>query len=65
MGIKETWGANLKIAREKKGWSQAKTANEIGVDTRTLRRWESGDTSEPLPLYKKAIKKVFKEDIFI
>ena len=35
-------GQNLKRQREKQGYTQEQFAERVGVDDRTLRRWESG-----------------------
>ena len=32
----------LKVARELRGWSQAKLAEEIGTTSRSVSRWEQG-----------------------
>lgn len=39
--------AALRIAEERatRGWSQQRTADELGVDRKTVGRWESGESS--------------------
>ena len=37
----------LKEIRERRGFTQAKVAEIIGVRTRTYRRWENGDQQIP------------------
>ncbi|HEV3438036.1 MAG TPA: helix-turn-helix transcriptional regulator [Gemmata sp.] len=37
---------NLKRVREKKGWSQARAAYEVGIPFRSYQNWEAG-TREP------------------
>lgn len=34
----------LKEIRKKMGWTQQKLANELGVNLRTVQKWESGET---------------------
>lgn len=41
---KSRWPKILKAFRKKMGWSQEKTANEIGVERRSVNRWERGDS---------------------
>lgn len=40
--IKSTIGANVKWAREARGWTQLQLASRIGVDPVVISRWERG-----------------------
>jgi len=44
----------LRAERIQHGWSQAKLAEELGVDTRTVRRWERGQAI-PFPYYRQKL----------
>lgn len=48
----------LKQARELRGWSQAKVAEEIGTDATTVSRWERGIFS-PTPYFRERLCKLF------
>ncbi|HEY1353570.1 MAG TPA: helix-turn-helix transcriptional regulator [Ktedonobacteraceae bacterium] len=48
----------LKQARELRGWSQAKVAEEIGTDATTVSRWERGLFS-PTPYFRERLCKLF------
>lgn len=48
----------LKQARELRGWSQAKVAQEIGTDATTVSRWERGLFS-PTPYFRERLCKLF------
>jgi transcriptional regulator with XRE-family HTH domain len=37
-------GAQIKAARERRGWTQQKLAAELGVGSRTIGNWERGET---------------------
>jgi len=49
---------HLKQARELRGWSQAKVANEIGTDATTVSRWERGLFS-PTPYFRERLCTLF------
>ena len=51
---------NLRLRRERelKGWSQADLAEKVGCDTKTVGRWESGD-SIPRPYYRQPLCEIF------
>ena len=49
---------HLKQARELRGWSQAKVANEIGTDATTVSRWERGLFS-PTPYFRERLCALF------
>src|SRR5947209_4621814 len=38
------WSKKLRRERERHGWSQNQVAEKIGVDAKTIGRWESGVT---------------------
>lgn len=48
----------LRAERTQRGWSQAKLAEALGVDTRTVRRWERGQAI-PFPYYRKQLLALF------
>jgi transcriptional regulator with XRE-family HTH domain len=48
----------LRAERTRQGWSQAKLAEEVGVDARTVRRWEQG-RAIPFPYYRKQLCVLF------
>ena len=48
----------LKIERELRGWSQAKVAEAVGTNTRTVIRWEQGQ-SVPYPYYREQLCSLF------
>jgi tetratricopeptide (TPR) repeat protein/transcriptional regulator with XRE-family HTH domain len=48
----------LKMARELRGWSQAKVAEIIGSTSRNVRRWEKGLTI-PHPYYREQLCELF------
>lgn len=51
----------LKQARELRGWSQAKVAEEIGTDATTVSRWERGLFS-PTPYFRERLCKLFNQN---
>ncbi|GCE14348.1 tetratricopeptide repeat protein [Tengunoibacter tsumagoiensis] len=52
----------LKVAREQRGWSQAKIAEALGVTTRTVIRWEQGQAI-PFPYYREQICLLFGKSV--
>ncbi len=48
----------LRFEREQRGWSQAKVAEELGVSTRTVVRWEQG-LATPYPYYREQLSVLF------
>ena len=48
----------LKIARELRGWSQSRVADQVGVSIRTITRWEQG-VSLPHPYYREQLCTLF------
>jgi len=48
----------LKVERELRGWSQAKVAEAVGTNTRTVIRWEQGQTI-PYPYYREQLCALF------
>jgi transcriptional regulator with XRE-family HTH domain len=48
----------LKAERMKRGWTQAKVAEAVGVDTRTVGRWERGKAF-PYPYYREQLCLLF------
>ena len=51
----------LKAERKRRGWSQAKIAEALGVTTRTVSRWELGLTV-PYPYYREQLCALFGKD---
>jgi len=51
----------LKQARELRGWSQAKVAEQIGTDATTVSRWERGLFS-PTPYFRERLCALFSKD---
>jgi len=48
----------LKVERELHGWSQAKVAEAVGTNVRTVIRWEQGQ-SVPYPYYREQLCTLF------
>ena len=48
----------LKVERELHGWSQAKVAEAVGTNVRTVIRWEQG-RSVPYPYYREQLCTLF------
>jgi transcriptional regulator with XRE-family HTH domain len=48
----------LKVERELHGWSQAKVAEAVGTNVRTVIRWEQGQ-SLPYPYYREQLCTLF------
>ncbi len=51
----------LRYERELRGWSQADLAEKMGCETKTIGRWESGD-SIPRPNYRQLLCKLFEKN---
>jgi WD40 repeat protein/transcriptional regulator with XRE-family HTH domain len=49
----------LKRERESRSWSQANVAEKIGVDVKTVNRWENG-YRKPLPYYRQMLCQLFE-----
>ncbi|MBV9228830.1 MAG: helix-turn-helix domain-containing protein, partial [Chloroflexi bacterium] len=50
----------LRRERERRSWSQIDVAGKIGVDVKTVNRWESGK-NKPLPYYRQLICQLFEK----
>src|SRR5260370_2466658 len=48
----------LRYERELRGWSQADLAEKVRCDTKTIGRWESGD-SIPRPYHRQSLCEIF------
>jgi transcriptional regulator with XRE-family HTH domain len=48
----------LRIERERRSWSQAEVAEKVGVDVKTIGRWEKGN-SKPYPYYRQKLCQLF------
>src|SRR5215831_2915156 len=51
----------LKVERELRGWSQAKVAEAVGTNVRTVIRWEQGQ-SVPYPYYREQLCSLFRKN---
>src|SRR2546421_7310537 len=51
----------LRYERDKRGWSQADLAEKVGCDTKTIGRWEKGD-SVPRSYHRQALCDLFGKD---
>ena len=51
----------LHYERELRGWSQADLAEKVGCETKTISRWESGD-SIPRPNYRQLLCEIFQKN---
>src|SRR5438270_660627 len=51
----------LKLERELRGWSQARVAEKVGANTKTIGRWERGE-SVPEPYYLEQLCQLFGKD---
>jgi WD40 repeat protein/transcriptional regulator with XRE-family HTH domain len=52
----------LRRERERRGWSQAFLAEKLGCDTKTVGRWEKGE-SLPRPYYRVALAALLGKDL--
>jgi transcriptional regulator with XRE-family HTH domain len=52
------WAMNVKEERERLGLYQAQVAQEVGVTTRTIMRWEQ-NLSKPHPTHRRKLAKLF------
>jgi len=52
----------LKVERELHGWSQAKVAEAVGTNVRTVIRWEQGQ-SVPYPYYREQLCILFGKSV--
>jgi transcriptional regulator with XRE-family HTH domain len=48
----------LRYERERRGWSQSDLAEKVGCETKTIGRWENGD-SIPRPNYRQSLCEIF------
>src|SRR5579884_1896637 len=56
------WYELLKKERERRSLSQQEVAEEMGVDVKTVQRWESGK-SFPFPLHRRGLSKIFEKPL--
>jgi WD40 repeat protein/DNA-binding XRE family transcriptional regulator len=54
------WSQQIFSERIARGWSQGDLANKTGADTKSVSRWENGD-SFPQPIYRQKIAEVFQK----
>lgn len=52
----------LKEAREQRGWSQARVAEQVGTDAGNVSRWERGYSS-PSPYYREKLSMLFGKEV--
>ena len=52
----------LRGEREKRGWSQARVAQEIGTTAKNISRWERG-TSFPYPYFRERLSALFGQSV--
>ena len=48
----------LRTERKRRGWTQAELATALGVSTKTVVRWERGQ-SVPFPYYREKLSALF------
>src|SRR5947207_10549864 len=48
----------LRVERKRRGWSQADVAEALGITTKTVVRWERGDTV-PFPYHRYKLSDLF------
>src|SRR5579872_3939996 len=61
MSNRPPFHVQLKNERERRGWSQEVIANKLGCDTKTVGRWESGE-SLPRPYLRQQLTEMFGKD---
>src|SRR5215472_1780224 len=52
----------LKVERERRGWSQARVAEAVGVSTHTVIRWEQR-RAVPYPYYREQLAQLFGKSV--
>jgi transcriptional regulator with XRE-family HTH domain len=52
----ESWSQKLRRERKRRGWTQEEVAREIGCDSKTVGRWERGQTFPDLYHWQKLMK---------
>jgi len=52
----------LRVERERRGWSQARVAEALGVSTRTVNRWELR-IAIPYPYYRERLAQLFGKSV--
>ena len=55
---KMAFAVTLKQERKKRNWTQRYLADQVGVDSQTVGRWERGET-KPFPIYRQELCKIF------
>ena len=61
MSFESTFSEDIRKARKARGWTQAKVAEDIGVDVRAYQFWEQGKHVPELPNFFKLVN-VFELD---
>src|SRR5215471_9304348 len=62
MGKQLPFYQQLRIERERRSWSQAEVAEKLGVDVKTVGRWEKG-SSKPYPYYRQKLCQLFGKGV--
>lgn len=60
MGGYQPFHQQLRYERERHNWSQADVAEKLGVDVKTVNRWEKG-SRKPLPYYRQKLCQLFNK----
>jgi len=56
------WNELLRNEREQRSWTQAEVAEKIGVDVKTVGRWESGERF-PMPLHRRSLATIYQKTL--
>jgi WD40 repeat protein/transcriptional regulator with XRE-family HTH domain len=57
-----SWAEILRKEREQRAWTQEEVAEELGIDARTIRNWESG-TRFPGPKYRRELARIYEKSL--
>ena len=63
MKKQQPWYVILKRERQRHGWSQVELADKIGSISKTVSRWENGQTQMPGPYLRQQLAMVFNRSI--
>jgi transcriptional regulator with XRE-family HTH domain len=61
MGGYQPFHQQLRYERARRSWSQADVAEKVGVDVKTVNRWEKG-SRKPLPFYRQRLCQLFNKN---
>lgn len=62
MTIRPLFSHQLRLERERRGWSQSDLAEKVGCDTKTVGRWESGE-GLPRSYHRQALAQVLGKSL--